>query len=142
MFEITWAPALAVFATSLESSNGTMGSLMSIASGNEIKLAAENSLSSIEVCLDGFYLAICIAGHCGNNAARSAYVHALFGFSSLGTGRLLEHKHIRCIQILLEISKNEGKILGKIFVLLFQYYASVSIPNYRRYYCKVNHIFK
>jgi len=112
MFDVTWGPALAVFSTAMESANGTMGSLLAIASDEEIEWAAENAASAIEVCLDGFNLAICTAGMCGNDTARSAYVNALSNFSLLGTGRLVEHRHLRCVQTLFQIARDDGDLLG------------------------------
>jgi brefeldin A-inhibited guanine nucleotide-exchange protein len=41
MFDVTWAPALAAFSTAMESANGTMGSLINIATDEELALAAE-----------------------------------------------------------------------------------------------------
>ena len=129
MFDVTWGPALAVFSTVMESANGTMGVLLSIASDKEIELAALNAASSTEVCLSGFQLAIRIAALCGNNTARSAYVHALSNFSCLGTGRLLEHRHIRCVQTLLEIARDDGELLGSSWEYVFKALSEVARLN-------------
>jgi len=48
-------------------------------------------------------LAVCTAGLCGNETTRGAFVHALYSFSLLGTGRLLEHHHVCCVQALLRL---------------------------------------
>mmetsp|Transcript_4893 Transcript_4893/g.9331 ORF Transcript_4893/g.9331 Transcript_4893/m.9331 type:complete len:2158 (+) Transcript_4893:121-6594(+) len=129
MFEVAWGPALAVFSTVIESANGTMGSLLSIATDHEIENAAENAAESTEVCLEGFKLAIRLAGVCGNPTARSAYVHALSNFSLLGTGRLLEHRHIRCVQTLLELGRDDGEILGPSWEYVFKALSEVARLN-------------
>lgn len=129
MFEVAWGPALAVFSTVIESANGTMGSLLSIATDHEIESAAENAAESTEVCLEGFKLAIRLAGVCGNSTARSAYVHALSNFSLLGTGRLLEHRHIRCVQALLELGRDDGEILGPAWEYVFKALSEIARLN-------------
>jgi len=129
MFDVTWGPALAVFSTVMESANGTMGFLLSIASDNEIELAAENASSATEVCLSGFQLAIRIAALCGNVTAGSAFVHALSNFSLLGTGRLLEHRHVRCIQTMLEIGRDDGELLGNSWEYVFKALCEVARLN-------------
>ncbi len=129
MFDVTWGPALAVFSTVIESANGTMGSLLSIATDREIESAAENAASATEVCLNGFRLAIRISALCGNDTARSAYVHALSNFSLLGTGRLLEHRHIRCVQTLLEVARDDGELLGSSWEYVFKALSEVARLN-------------
>lgn len=129
MFDVTWAPALAVFSTVIESANGTMGTLLSIATDREIESAAENAASATEICLSGFRLAIKIAALCGNDTARSAYVHALSNFSLLGTGRLLEHRHIRCVQTLLEVARDDGELLGNSWEYIFKALSEVARLN-------------
>ena len=126
MFDVTWGPALAVFSTAMESANGSMGSLLAIASDEEIELAAENAASAIDVCLSGFRLAICTASLCGNITARSAFVHALSNFSRLGTGRLLEHRHIRCVHLLLETARDDGELLGDSWEYIFKALSEVA----------------
>ncbi len=130
MFDVTWGPALAVFSTVIESANGTMGTLLSIATEREIESAAENAAEATEVCLSGFRLAIKIAALCGNDTARSAYVHALSNFSLLGTGRLLEHRHIRCVQTLLEIGRDDGELLGNSWEYIFKALSEVARLNH------------
>lgn len=112
MFEVTWGPALAAFATAMESANGTVGALISIASDEELELAAENAAETIEVCLTGFRFAIGTAGLCGNSIARDAYMLALSRFSQLGTGVLLEPRHLRCVQTMLSLAREDGELLG------------------------------
>lgn len=129
MFDVTWGPALAVFSTVIESANGTMGTLLSIATDREIEAAAENAASATEICLSGFRLAIRIAALCGNDTARSAYVHALSNFSLLGTGRILEHRHIRCVQTLLEIARDDGELLGSSWEYVFKALSEISRLN-------------
>jgi len=130
MFDVAWGPALAVFSTVIESANGTMGALLAIATDSEIESAAENAASATEVCLEGFALAICIAALCGNDTARSAYVHALSNFSLLGTGRLLEHRHIRCVQTLLELGRDDGELLGPSWEYIFKALSEVARLNH------------
>lgn len=120
MFEVTWAPALAAFSTAMESANGTMGALLNIATDEELESAAENAAETTEVCLAGFQLAICTAGLCGNDTARDAFMLALVSFSQLGTGRLLEHRHIRCIQSLLSLGRDDGELLGNTWEHVFK----------------------
>jgi len=129
MFDVTWGPALAVFSTVIESANGTMGALLSIATDNEIESAAENAAEATEVCLEGFTLAIRIAALCGNDTARCAYVHALSNFSLLGSGRLLEHRHIRCVQALLELGRDDGELLGPSWEYMFKALSEVARLN-------------
>ena len=112
MFEVTWGPALASFSTAMESANGTVGALLAIASDEELEIAAENAAETIEVCLTGFRFAICTAGLCGNDTARDAYMLGLSRFSQLGTGVLLEPRHIRCIQTMLGLAREDGELLG------------------------------
>lgn len=129
MYDVAWGPALAVFSTVIESANGTMGALLSIASDREIESAAENAASAIEVCLSGFRLAIRIAALCGNDTARSAYVHALSNFSLLGTGRLIEHRHMRCVETLLELGRDDGELLGSSWEYVFKALSEISRLN-------------
>ena len=112
MFEVTWGPALASFSTAMESANGTVGALLAIASDEELEIAAENAAETIEVCLTGFRFAICTAGLCGNDTARDAYMLGLSRFSQLGTGVLLEPRHVRCIQTMLGLAREDGELLG------------------------------
>lgn len=120
MFEVTWGPALAAFSTAMESANGTVGALLSIATDDELEAAAMNAAETIEVCLTGFRFAICTAGLCGNDVARDAYLLALTRFSQLGSGILLEPRHIRCIQTLLELARSDGELLGSSWEHVFK----------------------
>jgi len=126
MFEVTWAPALAVFSTAMESANGTAGALASIASDEELELATKNAAEAVEVCLNCFQLAICTAGLCGNDTARSAFVRALENFSLLGTGRLMEYRHVRCIQTLLRLGRDDGELLGSTWEHIFRALSEVA----------------
>lgn len=112
MFEVTWGPALAAFSTAMESANGTVGALLAIATEEELEAAAVNAAETIEVCLTGFRFAICTAGLVGNDVARDAYMLALSRFSQLGTGVLLEPRHVRCIQTMLALARSDGELLG------------------------------
>ena len=120
MFEVTWGPALAAFSTAMESANGTVGALLAIASDEELELAAENAAETIEVCLTGFRFAICTAGLCGNSTARDAFMLALARFSQLGTGFLLEPRHVRCIQTMLDLARSDGELLGSSWEHIFK----------------------
>jgi Sec7 domain/Domain of unknown function (DUF1981) len=126
MFEVTWGPALAAFSTAMESANGTAGTLISIASDEELERAAENAAETIEVCLTGFRLAIGTAGLCGNPIARDAYMLALSRFSQLGTGILLEPRHIRCIQTMFSLAKEDGELLGNSWEHVFKALSEVN----------------
>lgn len=120
MFEVTWGPALAAFSTAMESANGTVGALISIATDVELESAAMNAAETIEVCLTGFRFAICTAGLCGNDIARDAYMLALTRFSQLGTGTLLELRHIRCAQTILTLARYDGELLGSSWEHVFR----------------------
>eukprot|EP00957_Ditylum_brightwellii_P076570 5819488-Ditylum_brightwellii.AAC.1 len=69
MFDVTWGPALAVFSTTMESANGTIGALYAIATEEELEDASENVAESIKVCLASFHLVVCTVGLCGNEMA-------------------------------------------------------------------------
>jgi hypothetical protein len=120
MFEVAWGPALAAFSTAMESANGTVGALLSIASDAEIEMAAENAAETIEVCLTGFRFAVCTAGLCGNDVARDAFMLALARFSQLGTGILLEPRHARCMQTMLALARSDGELLGSSWEHIFR----------------------
>ena len=126
MFEVTWGPALAAFSTAMESANGTAGTLISIASDDELERAAENAAETIEVCLTGFRLAIGTAALCGNFIARDAYMLALSRFTQLGTGILLEPRHIRCIQTMFSIAKEDGELLSTSWEHVFKALSEVN----------------
>ena len=120
MFDVTWGPALAAFSTAMESANGTVGALLAIATDEELEAAAVNAAETIEVCLTGFRFAICTAGLVGNDVARDAYMFALSRFSQLGTGVLLEPRHVRCIQTLIELARSDGELLGSSWEHIFR----------------------
>jgi hypothetical protein len=120
MFEVTWGPALAAFSTAMESANGTIGALLAIATDEELEHAAENAAETIEVCLTGFRFAICTAGLCGNETARDAFMLALSRFTQLGSGTVLEPRHVRCIQTLLSLGKSDGELLGNTWEHVFK----------------------
>ncbi|CAJ1964068.1 unnamed protein product [Cylindrotheca closterium] len=120
MFEVAWGPSLAAFSTAMESANGTLGALFTIASDEELQQAAENAAETIEVCLTGFRFAVCTAGLCGNEVARDAFVLALARFSQLGTGILLEPRHVRCMQTMLGLARSDGELLGSSWEHIFK----------------------
>lgn len=120
MFEVTWGPALAAFSTAMESANGTAGVLISIASDEELEQAAGNAAETIEVCLTGFRFAIGTAGLCGNEIARDSFMSALSRFSQLGTGVLLEPRHLRATQTLLSLAREDGELLGSSWEHVFK----------------------
>ena len=126
MFDVTWGPALVAFSTAMESGNGTVGALEMIASDDELERAAENAAETIEVCLTGFKFAICTAGLCGNDTARDAFMLALTRFSQLGTGVFLEPRHVRCIQTVLSLAKDDGELLGPTWEHVFKALAEVN----------------
>ena len=120
MFEVTWGPALAAFSTAMESANGTVGALLAIASDEELEAAAANAAETIEVCLTGFRFAICTAGLVGNDVARDSFMFALSRFSQLGTGVLLEPRHVRCIQTMVVLARSDGELLGRSWEHIFK----------------------
>jgi len=120
MFDVAWGPALAVFSTAIESANGTDGILASIATDEEMDHAVDNAALAIEVSLNGFQLAICIAGLCGNDTARDAYVRALYHFTLLGSNHLLASRHIQCVQSLLRLGRDDGELLGVTWEHIFR----------------------
>ena len=131
MFEVTWGPALAVFSTAIEGANDA-SKLMSVVPEQEIDLIMENATSTLEVCLSGFRLAICTAGLCGNDTARGAFAHALYMFTRLGTGRLLDTRNIRCVQALLRVAREDGELLGDTWEYVFK--ALTEITRLRQVY--------
>lgn len=126
MFDVTWGPALAAFSTAMESGNGTAGALENIATDDELERAVENAAETIEVCLTGFKFAICTAGLCGNDTARDAFMLALSRFSQLGTGVLFEPRHVRCIQTMLSLGKDDGELLGPTWEHVFKALSEVN----------------
>jgi len=120
MFDVAWGPALAVFSVAIESANGTDGILASIATEEEMDHAVDNAALAIEVSLNGFQLAICIAGLCGNNTARDAYVRALHNFTLLGSSHLLADRHVQCVQSLLRLGRDDGELLGVTWEHIFR----------------------
>jgi Sec7-like guanine-nucleotide exchange factor len=120
MFDVAWGPALAVFSTAIESANGTDGILASIATDEEMDHAVENAALAIDVSLNGFQLAICIAGLCGNDTARDAYVRALYNFTLLGSSHLLADRHIHCVRALLRLGMDDGELLGVTWEHIFR----------------------
>ncbi|KAL3807779.1 hypothetical protein ACHAXA_000332 [Cyclostephanos tholiformis] len=120
MFDVAWGPALAVFSTAIESANGTDGILASIATDEEMDHAVENAALAIDVSLNGFQLAICIAGLCGNDTARDAYVRALYNFTLLGSSHLLADRHIHCVRALLRLARDDGELLGVTWEHIFR----------------------
>ena len=126
MFDVTWGPALAAFSTAMESANGTIGSLLVIATDEELEMAAENAAETIEVCLTGFKFAICTAGLCGNDTARDAFMLALSRFTRLGTGDLMEPRHVRCVQTLLSLGRDDGELLGNTWEHVFKSLSEVN----------------
>jgi brefeldin A-inhibited guanine nucleotide-exchange protein len=120
MFDVAWGPALAVFSTAIESANGTDGILASIATDEEMDHAVENAALAIDVSLNGFQLAICIAGLCGNDTARDAFVRALYNFTLLGSSHLLSNRHIDCVRALLRLGRDDGELLGVTWEHIFR----------------------
>jgi len=120
MFDVAWGPALAVFSTAIESANGTDGILASIATDEEMDHAVENAALAIDVSLNGFQLAICIAGLCGNDTARDAFVRALYNFTLLGSSHLLANRHIDCVRALLRLGRDDGELLGVTWEHIFR----------------------
>mmetsp|Transcript_3373 Transcript_3373/g.6295 ORF Transcript_3373/g.6295 Transcript_3373/m.6295 type:complete len:2294 (-) Transcript_3373:61-6942(-) len=120
MFDVAWGPAMAVFSTAIESANGTDGILASIATEEEMDHAVDNAALAIEVSLNGFQLAICIAGLCGNHTARDAYVRALYNFTLLGSSHLLADRHIQCVQSLLRLGRDDSELLGVTWEHIFR----------------------
>jgi len=120
MFDVTWGPALAAFSTAIESANGTVGKHLSVVSDDEMERSIENAAETIEVCLTGFRFAIGTAGLCSNDVARDSYMLALARFSQLGTGVLLEPRHLRCIQTLLSLAREDGELLGNSWEHIFR----------------------
>ena len=125
MFEVTWGPALAAFSTAMESANGTVGALLAIATDEELEHAAENAAETIEVCLTGFRFAVCTAGLCGNETARDAFMLALSRFTQLGSGTMLEPRHVRCIQTLLSLGRDDGELLGNTWEHIFKLLSAI-----------------
>jgi len=127
MFDVTWGVCLAVFSTALESANGTASlSAMAKFSEEEMDMALDNAMETTEVCLASIRLAICTSGLCGNDTARGAFIHALNNFTLLDTGKLMEHRHVRCIQALLKLGHEDGELLGEAWEHVFKALSAVS----------------
>jgi len=125
MFDVTWGPALAVFSTAVEST-GDIQKLASYATDQELDLIYENAAETLDVCLNGFRLAICTAGLCGNETARSAFVQALYNFTRLGTSRLLGSRNLRCVQATLRLAQDDGELLGNTWEHIFKALSEVN----------------
>ena len=67
---MSWIPVLAVLSTVTESTNGSMGTLFTISSDEEIEFTAEKYTLIIDVCIFSFHLAICTASLYGNITTR------------------------------------------------------------------------
>ena len=68
---MSWIPVQAVFSTTTEPANGSMGSLLTITSDEEIEFTTEKSALIIDVYLSSFHLAIFTASIYENITARS-----------------------------------------------------------------------
>eukprot|EP00937_MAST-01D_sp_MAST-1D-sp2_P002936 g2936.t1 len=91
MFEMAWAPVLAVFSVNLETTE-------------------EEQV--VELCLDGVHHAIRIAAHFGLDVVRDAFVTSLAKFTTLDTVREMQPKNVACIKTLIKIALKDGNWLG------------------------------
>jgi len=76
--------------------------------------------------LIGFKLAISIAGATNNEIARATFVNALANFAQLGSGRLLETRHVQCTNTILSIALNSGEFLESTWEHVFKIMSEVS----------------
>ncbi|GMH66529.1 hypothetical protein TrRE_jg4750 [Triparma retinervis] len=125
MFDVTWAPALSVFSIAMESANG-LDKLSAASTEIERKFMEDNAAAAMKVCLQGFRLGARIAGQCGLELAREAFILALANFTTLGTGRLMEERHLNCVICLFEIALEEGEGLGSTWEHLFKVVSEVN----------------
>ena len=125
MFDVTWGPALSAFSIAMESANG-LDKLSAASTDVERQVMEENASEAIKVCLQGFRLGVKIAGQCGVELAREAFVLALANFTALGTGRLMQERHIDCVTCLFEIALEEGEGLQSTWEHLFKVVSEVS----------------
>ncbi|CAK9112528.1 Brefeldin A-inhibited guanine nucleotide-exchange protein 1 (Brefeldin A-inhibited GEP 1) (ADP-ribosylation factor guanine nucleotide-exchange factor 1) (p200 ARF guanine nucleotide exchange factor) (p200 ARF-GEP1) [Durusdinium trenchii] len=91
MFEVTWAPFLAVFSVNLQRSD---------------------NLEIIDLLVDGMKGAIRIACRFGMVDKQRPLIDSLIKFTLLNSTQEMRPKHIRCIQGLLEVVQLEGDYLG------------------------------
>ncbi|GMI43270.1 hypothetical protein TrCOL_g9786 [Triparma columacea] len=125
MFDVTWAPALSVFSIAMESANG-LDKLSAASTEIERKFMEDNAAAAMKVCLQGFRLGVRIAGQCGLELAREAFILALANFTTLGTGKLMEERHLNCVICLFEIALEEGEGLGSTWEHLFKVVSEVN----------------
>jgi hypothetical protein len=112
MFDVALGPSLVAFSTTIESANGTVGSLVSVASDEELELVVENAVETIEVCMAGFRFAIGTAGLCGHDTARDTYMLALSRLFSWVKEFTRAPAYVRRIQTLLSLAREDGELLG------------------------------
>jgi brefeldin A-inhibited guanine nucleotide-exchange protein len=90
MFAVAWAPMLAVFSVTLETTE-------------EEKV--------IGMCLDGFSSAVRISASFRMDVVRDAFVTSLAKFTTLDTVREMQPKNIECIKTLIALALTDGNFL-------------------------------
>ncbi|GMI00582.1 hypothetical protein TrVE_jg2459 [Triparma verrucosa] len=125
MFEVTWAPALSVFSIAMESANG-LNKIGASTTDLEREHMEEISQASTQVCLEGLRLGTRIAGLCNLELARNTFINALLNFAALGTGKVMDSRHVRCLECLFDIALEEGEVLGNTWEHVFKIVSEVS----------------
>ena len=125
MFSVTWAACLSAFSVAMEDGNGS--DKLGAGAGPEERRAMERiEAEATQACLEGFRLGAGIAGLCGDGLARSTFVNALSNFAALGTGKLMEKRHVRCVGCIFDIALEEGEVLGETWEYVFKVVSEVS----------------
>lgn len=118
MFEMAWAPMLAVFSLNLETTDGVLcvgGSSRpekgssdrdrnKSAAAREAEEEEENAARVISLCLAGIRNAIRVAARFQMAVVRDAFVTSLAKFTTLDTVREMTSKNVECIKTLIAIA--------------------------------------
>ena len=99
MFEVTWAPVLAVLSQVLETTDDP---------------------SLVSLCLTGFEYAIRLSCRVDNSICRSTYINGLLKFTALGSFKEMKYKHVESIKVLANIALTEGDYLDEDWVQVLQ----------------------
>jgi len=99
MFEVTWAPVLAVLSQVLETTDDP---------------------NLVNLCLTGFEHAIRLSCRVDNSTCRSTYINGLLKFTALGSVKEMKYKHVESIKVLANIALTEGDYLDEDWIQVLQ----------------------
>jgi len=99
MFNVTWSPLLGALSQILEMSQDE---------------------TSIKLCLSAISYSVRISAHCDISVARETFVNSLSKFTTLGSIKQMQKKHVECIQTLLDIAADDGEYLGESWTPVLQ----------------------